>query len=71
MNYEADIIKVAREMPVMIVVRAEGADIARHWRDAHTPTTDFLALGKHLMSWERSEAFNDVLSGFLHRVANE
>lgn len=67
-DYEADLIALAGRLPTLIVVREDQRALATGWRDAHAPSAEVAAMGKHLMFWERSAEFNAVLDGFLKRV---
>ena len=67
-DYEADLVALDGKLPLLYVVREEQGKIVTAWRDAHTPSAQVVAMGKHLMFWERSEPFNAALDRYLERV---
>jgi pimeloyl-ACP methyl ester carboxylesterase len=67
-DYEADLIGQHGKLPLLIVVRAEWERVVTEWRDRHAPSARIVAMGKHMMFWERSAAFNAELDAFLERV---
>lgn len=64
-DYEADLVALDGKVPMLFVVREEWRDVVTTWRDAHAPSAKVAAFGKHLMFWERSREFNEVLERFL------
>ena len=55
-------------MPLLYVVRKEWKDAASSWVAANTPSANVVAMGKHLMFWERHTDFKAVLDRFLARL---
>lgn len=53
------------QKPLLYVVREEWGDVVRGWAEANTPSATVVPMGKHLMFWERSDEFNQVLDAFL------
>jgi hypothetical protein len=49
-------------------VREEWQGVAEKWAHINTPSAKVVAMGKHLMFWERFAAFNEELSRFLDEV---
>jgi non-heme chloroperoxidase len=41
------------------------------WLEKNAPKAQIEVLGRHMMFWEDSEAFNKILSDFLSREATE
>jgi len=58
---EADLVALDGKVPMLFVVREE-------WRDAHAPSAEVAAFGKHLMFWERSRELNELLERFLESI---
>ncbi|WP_373504891.1 hypothetical protein [Aestuariivirga sp.] len=54
--------RVAR--PVLIVVRDEWKHVAENWAALHAPTSSVVAMGKHMMFWDRAAEFNHLLDQF-------
>jgi pimeloyl-ACP methyl ester carboxylesterase len=67
-DYEADLVALDGKVPMLFVVREEWRDVVTTWRDAHAPSADVAAFGKHLMFWERNREFNEVLARFLDSI---
>ena len=55
-------------MPLLYIVREEWKDAASSLAAANTPSANVVAMGKHLMFWERHTDFNAVLDRFLARL---
>jgi pimeloyl-ACP methyl ester carboxylesterase len=68
LDYSEDLVKLDGKLPLLYVVREEWQGVAEKWTRENTPSAKLVAMGKHLMFWERSVAFNELLSGFLERV---
>jgi pimeloyl-ACP methyl ester carboxylesterase len=67
-DYESDLVALEGKVPMLFVVRDEWRDVVTAWRDAHTPSAEVAAFGRHLMFWERSREFNAVLARFLESI---
>ena len=55
----------------MKVIRDEWKDAASSLAAANTPSANVVAMGKHLMFWERHTDFNAVLDRFLDRLEQD
>ena len=55
-------------MPLLYIVREEWKDAAPNLAAPNTPSVNVVAMGKHLMFWERHTDFNAVLDRFLARL---
>jgi len=53
------------EIPVLQVVRADNADVARAWLEANHPASELAAFGAHAMFYEFPERFNEALRDFV------
>jgi non-heme chloroperoxidase len=53
------------EVPLLYFVREEWEDLASEWAADNTPSATIMALGKHLMFWERHEQFNTMFAKWL------
>lgn len=53
------------KVPLLYFVRAEWEELATQWAGANTPSAMVMALGKHLMFWERHEEFNAMFAEWL------
>jgi non-heme chloroperoxidase len=56
------------KIPLLYIVREEWKDAASSLAAANTPSANIIAMGKHLMFWERHTDFNAVLDRFLARL---
>jgi non-heme chloroperoxidase len=68
-DFQRALIDTARRLPVLIVVADEKRAVADAWVRANAPAARFAAMGRHLMFWERAEAFNALLDRFLADIA--
>ena len=68
LNYSADLKALEGKMPLLYIVREEWKDAASSLAAANTPSVNVVAMGKHLMFWERHTDFNAVLDRFLARL---
>lgn len=68
LDYTDVLARMNGELPLLYVVSQSLETVASAWSRRHTPAARVAALGKHLMFWERAEAFNAVLQGFLDTV---
>jgi pimeloyl-ACP methyl ester carboxylesterase len=70
-DYRPELEKLSQEIPTLHVLGEEDAATARPWLEENTPKAKVEVLGKHMMFWEDSQAFNKVFSDFLSRSKNE
>jgi pimeloyl-ACP methyl ester carboxylesterase len=68
LDYSKDLVTLEGKLPLLYVVREEWQGVAEKWAHKNTPSAKVVAMGKHLMFWERFAAFNEVLSSFLEEV---
>ena len=68
LDYSEDLKALNNTVPLLYIVREEWSDLATAWVNANTPTAGVVALGKHMMFWERHTEFNLVLDQFLQTV---
>jgi hypothetical protein len=52
----------------MYVVRAEQDTVVSGWAEINTPTARVEAFGGHMMFWEQSERFNQILDEYLSKL---
>ena len=64
-DYEQLLIDVTRRLPVLVVAREEWREQVSGWLKANAPEVPLVVFGKHMMFWERAEAFNAELGKFL------
>ena len=67
-DYSEDLKALNNTVPLLYIVREEWRDLATAWVNANTPTAEVVALGKHMMFWERHTEFNLILDQFLQTV---
>lgn len=67
-DYSEDLKSLNDRVPLLYIVREEWQNLAKEWASEHTPAAEVVALGKHMMFWERHEEFNRILDRFLGRV---
>ena len=65
LDYTEDLVKLEGQVPLLYVTREESKAVADPWIKANTPSAQAEYLGKHLMFWERPEAFNAILDSYL------
>lgn len=65
LDYTEDLVKLEGQVPLLYVTREEWQGVADPWITANTPSAQAEYLGKHLMFWERPEAFNAILDSYL------
>ena len=65
LDYSADLAALEGKMPLLYVVREDWQAPAETWITANTPSAQTAFLGKHLMFWERPEAFNAIIDAYL------
>jgi len=67
LDFREDLIALDGKIPLLYVVRNEIGELVSDWASRYTPTAQVCTLGEHLMFWERSDEFNQVLVEFLKR----
>lgn len=65
-DYTQPLASLDGKVPTLIISRGEWEGVTRRWVAVHAPAAEVVAMGKHLMFWERSVEFNNVLDSFLH-----
>ena len=70
-DYRPEAEKLIQEVPSLHVLGEEGVATAKPWLKKNAPKAQIEVLGRHMMFWEDSEAFNKILSDFLSREATE
>jgi pimeloyl-ACP methyl ester carboxylesterase len=63
--------KLVHACPTLYVLGEEDAATAKPWLEENAPKAKVEVLGRHMMFWEDSEAFNKIFSDFLSRSKNE
>lgn len=64
-DFTADLKAMEGKIPLLYVVREEWDQVVSAWAQEHTPSATVVAMGKHLMFWERPAEFNAALDRFL------
>ena len=67
-DYEAELVRLCGERPVLILGREEWRGVVTRWLKAHTLSVQCDFFGKHMMFWDRAEQFNARLSQFLAEI---
>lgn len=67
-NYTDALKALDKKVPLLFVVRDEVSNPTKQWAKANTPSATVTAMGKHLMFWERADAFNMELEKFLAQI---
>jgi pimeloyl-ACP methyl ester carboxylesterase len=70
-DYRPELRKLSKEVPTLYVLGEEDAATAKPWLEENTPKAKIEVLGRHMMFWEHSEAFNEILAGFLSSSRSE
>ena len=70
LDFREDLIALNDFLPLMYVVRAEQDAVVSGWAETYTPKARVEAFGGHMMFWEQSEQFNQVLDEYLSEVGN-
>jgi pimeloyl-ACP methyl ester carboxylesterase len=65
-DYRPELEKLSQEIPTLHVLGEEDAAVAKPWLEANAPNAKIEVLGRHMMFWEDSEAFNKILSDFVN-----
>lgn len=68
LDYSADLRALEGTLPLLYVARSEWGPVVSEWAKKNTPSATVEALGKHMMFWEKHEAFNTILDKFLSTV---
>ena len=68
LDFSVNLKALEGKMPLLYGGREEWKDAASSWAAANTPSANVVAMGKHLMFWERHTDFNAVLDRFLARL---
>jgi non-heme chloroperoxidase len=66
-DYRPELRKLSQQVPSLHVLGEEDVATARPWLEEHAPKAKIEVLGRHMMFWEHSEAFNKILADFLSR----
>jgi non-heme chloroperoxidase len=66
-NYLDEARLIGENLPALNIVAEHWADTAKAFLGQHCPNTPVEVLGGHMMFWEHSEKFNEILEGFLKR----
>ena len=64
-DYTATLSELNGHLPLLFVARDEWKTTTQTWATAHAPDAKIVAMGKHLMFWEKADAFNAELDTFL------
>ena len=68
-DYEAALNNLDKKLPVLFVMGEEHwQPVVAQWVKANRPSTKLVTMGRHLMFWQRYEAFNRELDQFLKTV---
>jgi non-heme chloroperoxidase len=70
-DYRPEAEKLSQEVPSLHVLGEEDMATAKPWLEKNAPKAQIEVLGRHMMLWEDSEAFNKILSDFLSRETTE
>jgi pimeloyl-ACP methyl ester carboxylesterase len=70
-DYRPELEKLSQEIPTLHVLGEEDAATAKPWLEENAPKAKIEVLGRYMMFWEDSEAFNQVVSDFLSRSIDE
>ena len=70
-DYRPELEKLSQEIPTLQILGEEDAPTAKPWLEENAPKAKVEVLGRHMMFWEDSEAFNKIFSDFLSRSKNE
>jgi pimeloyl-ACP methyl ester carboxylesterase len=70
-DYRPEVEKLSQEIPTLYVLGEEDAATAKRWLEENAPKAKVEVLGRHMMFWEDSDAFNKIFSDFLSRSKSE
>ncbi|WP_299496713.1 alpha/beta hydrolase [uncultured Shewanella sp.] len=68
LDYSEDLKALEGKIPLLYVVRDEMKGVASQWIQANTPSATAVYMGKHMMFWERANAFNHAMDTFLSSI---
>ncbi len=69
-DYRPELEKLSQEISTLHVLGEEDAAAAKPWLEENAPKAEVEVLGRHMMFWEDSEAFNKIFADFLSRSQN-
>jgi pimeloyl-ACP methyl ester carboxylesterase len=67
-DYRPELEKLSQEIPSLHVLGEEDAATAKPWLEKNAPKAKVEVLGRHMMFWEDSKAFNKIFSKFLKKT---
>jgi pimeloyl-ACP methyl ester carboxylesterase len=67
-DYEAELIRLCSERPVLMICREDWRIAVSTWIEAHAVPAQCEFFGKHMMFWDRAPEFNARLDRFLAEV---
>jgi non-heme chloroperoxidase len=70
-DYRPELEKLSQEVPTLYILGEEDVATAKPWLEKNAPKAKIEVLGRHMMFWGDSEAFNEILWDFLGREAAE
>ena len=70
-DYRPELEKLSQEVPTLHVLGEEDVATAKPWLEENAPKARIEVLGRHMMFWEDSEAFNKIFLGFVNRSKDE
>jgi pimeloyl-ACP methyl ester carboxylesterase len=70
-DYRPELEKLSQEIPSLHVLGEEDAATAKPWLEENAPKAKIEVLGRHMMFWENSEAFNEIFADFLNSSKGE
>lgn len=65
-DYREEATKASQAIPSLTVVAEHWAEVASQYLQNVTPESKVEVLGGHMMFWEHSEKFNEILAAFLN-----
>ena len=69
LDFTTTVQQLRRRIPLLFVVRADSAALARSWVGEHAFGAELLAFGGHMMFWESAARFNRALAAFCVRAS--
>jgi non-heme chloroperoxidase len=70
-DYRPEFEKLSQQVPSLQVLGHEDVATARPWLEENAPKAQIEVLGRQMIFWEDSEAFNELLSDLLGRSKGE
>jgi non-heme chloroperoxidase len=70
-DYRPELEKLSQEVQTLHVLGEEDVATAKPWLEENAPKAKIEVLGRHMMFWEDSGAFNKIFSDFLSRSQSE